>query len=90
VVLGLGAWFAPLRLALPVGFVVAVAHGLGAGSWLVGEGVRGLLAAVALLVVVERLLAWSWDRLRQGETRSSEFQEGKESDAPRWLGEVKR
>jgi hypothetical protein len=68
--LGLGAWVAPLRLALPLGFVLAVAHSLGAGSWLVGEGTWGLLSAVALLVVVERLMAATWKRLHPGEGRT--------------------
>jgi len=52
----------PAPWARALGLVVTFFHGVGAATWLVRWGVVGWVAAVALLVLAERLLAFSWAR----------------------------
>jgi hypothetical protein len=48
------------RLALAIAFVVTFRHSVAAAAWAARAGTRGVLVAMALLVVVERLVAVSW------------------------------
>jgi len=41
-------------------FLLTLGHAIGAGTWLWPHGLAGKVAAVALLLVAERLLSWSW------------------------------
>lgn len=57
-VLILRHWRHPLTK--PMALILTLGHAVGAGSWLIGYGWLGWVAAIGLLVTAERLLSWSW------------------------------
>lgn len=59
----------PRPMAIVIAFAAAVLHGIGAGSWMFRYGWIGSLAAVAVLIFVERLMNLCW--LRAGIATSS-------------------
>ncbi|KPJ75038.1 MAG: hypothetical protein AMK72_11615 [Planctomycetes bacterium SM23_25] len=52
----------PKGVAVALAFVLTLLHATGAATCLVRGGIAGWLCAVAVLLGVERLLAWSWAR----------------------------
>jgi hypothetical protein len=51
-----------------IAFVLTLGHAIGAATWLWRHGILGIVGAVILFVLAERLLNWSW---RQSGLKSS-------------------
>jgi hypothetical protein len=62
VVFGVLLLFWRNRLVWPLAFVLALVHGVGAATWMVGEGWEGYIVPILYLVLVERLVRWCWRR----------------------------
>ncbi|MEI7686133.1 MAG: hypothetical protein WCL32_14000 [Planctomycetota bacterium] len=60
--IGAAISFLPWPMAIVVSFIVATLHGLGAGSWMFSFGWMGAAAAVGVLVFVEQLMSFCWQR----------------------------
>lgn len=52
--------FGNRSLAVVLSFALTFAHALGTACWLPRHGLVGIIAAIILLVVAERILSWSW------------------------------
>jgi len=50
----------PVRLSIASTFLFTLGHAFGVATWLLEEGVPGLVAAIALFVVAKYLIAWFW------------------------------
>jgi hypothetical protein len=53
-------WRHPFAAVLA--FLLTLFHAVGIATWVVGRGVVGVMAAIAILLAAERLFSWAWGR----------------------------